>query len=494
MVNPNTSELYAAIDMGSNSFHMLVVRLKNGHVQILNKIKQKVRLAEGLDEDNVLAEQSIERGLGCLKTFAERLQDIPSQNIQAVATATLRLAKNSQHFVDRAEAILGCPINVISGLEEARQIYMGVAYTSTTDNTRLVIDIGGASTELIVGQGIEPIELASLNMGCVTFAGQYFPDGILSRANFENGLAAARKVIEPLVDTYTAHQWSACVGASGTPQAVNEILVAQQVNDNIRLNYLYELMELCIACKTLEKLNIDGLVEERKQIFHSGLVILIALFETLDIKDMTLSGGALREGLLYGMLETREQHSIQFNGISVISEHFHVDQVHAEHVANMADSLYVQCEPNVYFDGAVVLRGACKLHEVGLHIDYKLSHKHGAYLLDHTKLNGYTRLQQSCIRDLVGHYRQPFTNDIFSHYSATMQPGLLMLLRIFRVSVAFAIRRESLKLPKVKLEMDGDVLRLTCPDGWLSENLLVKAELEHEKWLQFKAGLTLDIL
>lgn len=493
MVIRQTGELYAAIDMGSNSFHMLVVRLKNGHVQILNKIKQKVRLASGLDDNNTLSQQSIDRGLACLRTFSERLQDIPPQNIRAVATATLRLATNSGDFIKQAESILDIPVNVISGLEEAKQIYLGVAYTSSTEKKRLVIDIGGASTELIVGSGIEPIELASLNMGCVTFADKYFPDGQLTRENFEAGLEAAKAILTPELERFKRCEWSMCVGASGTPQAVNEILVAQQVSDNIRLNYLYELMELCIACNRVEQLSIEGLMDDRKPIFHSGLVILIALFELLEIHEMTLSGGALREGLLYGMLETREKRSEQLNGIQVISEHYHIDQTHAATVAQLANKLYAQCPEILYFDAEIVLQGAARLHEIGLHIDYKLSHQHGAYLLKHTKLNGYTPLQQQCIMELVAHYRQPFNKDVFDHYSASMQPGLMLLLRLLRIAVAFSIRREHLKIPELSIFVDGDVIEITCPENWLSDHLLVRAELEHEKWLQHKAGMTFNV-
>lgn len=493
MVSKNAGELYAAIDMGSNSFHMMVVRLKDGHVQILNKIKQKVRLASGLDDHNLLDQRSIERGLACLRTFAERLQDIPQENVKAVATATLRIAKNSQDFVDQAQAILGCPINVISGLEEAKQIYMGVAYTSSQADTRLVIDIGGASTELIVGEGNQPLELDSLNMGCVTFSDRYFANGELSRDNFDNALAAAKSCIDPVLERFTRHNWAYSVGASGTPQAVSEILVAQQVNDSIRLNYLYELMELCIASKRIDTLAIDGLSDDRKHIFHSGLVILIALFESLEIDNMQLSGGALREGLLYGMLETREQRTTQLNGLQVISDHFHIDTGHAEHVAALATELFAKCPQTLHFDADAVLDGAARLHEIGLHIDYKHAHKHAEYILNHTKLHGYTTLQQQCICDLVAHFRQEIPTDIMMTYSDTMRPSLLLLLRILRVAIAFSIRRQDLSIPSLELSLNNDEMSITCPKGWLPQHPLVNAELHHEKWLQHKAGFTLTI-
>ena len=303
-------EYYAAVDLGSNSFHMVVVHVVNGSVQIIGKVKQKVRLAAGLDKDMVLSEESMQRGWQCLETFAERLQDIPSSNIRVVATATLRLAQNAQDFIEKAERILKHPLQVISGEEEARQIYLGVAYTSANQGNSLVIDIGGASTEIIIGNDMQPIHMVSLDMGCVTFMERYFLDGELSEANFDRAMEAANTLLDPVVDSFLCFDWHNCLGASGTPQAITEILVKQEISDAIRLDYLYNLKQQCIDCGNLSNLVIDGLEPNRQPIFPSGLTILLALFERLKIATMNISGGALREGLIYGMLDN-VKHNVQ---------------------------------------------------------------------------------------------------------------------------------------------------------------------------------------
>ena len=213
-------QLYAAVDLGSNSFHLVIVRVVSGSVQIIGKVKQKVRLAAGLDDDMVLDKVSMERGWRCLETFAERLLDIPLTNIKVVATATLRLATNAQVFIDRAQEILNHKLDVISGEEEARQIYLGVAYTSANQGNTLVIDIGGASTEVIIGNDMQPINLVSLEMGCVTFMERFFVDGVINEQNVQAAISEAKKRLLPVIDDFICFDWQQCLGASGTPQVV----------------------------------------------------------------------------------------------------------------------------------------------------------------------------------------------------------------------------------------------------------------------------------
>jgi exopolyphosphatase/guanosine-5'-triphosphate,3'-diphosphate pyrophosphatase len=233
---PNTviqDEYYAAVDLGSNSFHMVIVRVLSGSVQIVSKNKRKVRLAAGLDDDFNLSEESIQRGLECLKTFREQLDDIPKANIKVVATATLRIANNAADFVTRGERILNHKINVISGEEEARQIYLGVAYTSANQGNTLVVDIGGASTEVIVGRDMQPLHLNSVDMGCVTFMERYFKGGVINKENFEHALAAAEQMLVPYAATFKCFDWQQCLGASGTPQAIVSILVYRLMDSPI---------------------------------------------------------------------------------------------------------------------------------------------------------------------------------------------------------------------------------------------------------------------
>ncbi|WP_051275546.1 hypothetical protein [Aestuariibacter salexigens] len=484
-------ELYAAVDLGSNSFHMVVVKVTAGSVQIIGKVKQKVRLAAGLDADMVLDEDSMQRGWNCLATFAERLQDIPASNIRVVGTATLRIAANADVFLRKAEQILNHKIHVISGEEEARQIYLGVAYTSANQGNSLVIDIGGASTEIIVGNDMTPLRLVSLEMGCVTFMERYFPDGQLSVDNFERAHRAAVEHLLPIKDDFLAFDWQNCLGASGTPQAVLEILVAQGISDAIRLNYLNILKQQCIDCGHIDALSIEGLEESRRPIFPSGLVILIALFEQLQIKDMNISGGALREGLIYGMLDNLKDNDRRQLTLTDAMRRFHIDIDHAKRVNEIAQTLCRQmcAQANVCnFDTDAVLAAAALLHETGLHIEYKKYHLHGAYILTHLPLPGYTKLQQEGIRDLVQNHRQEIDVALFDRYHEEVKAQMIGLVRILRIACMLCIRRQDNHVPEVTLSINDTDWTLTFPDGWLKAHPLIDAELANETWLQHKAG------
>ncbi|MCC2618226.1 guanosine-5'-triphosphate,3'-diphosphate pyrophosphatase [Aestuariibacter halophilus] len=489
------TQLYAAVDLGSNSFHLVVVRVVAGNVQIIGKVKQKVRLAAGLDDEMMLDDASMQRGWECLKTFAERLQDIPVNHIRVVGTATLRLAKNANVFIQKAEAILNHRLEVISGEEEARQIYLGVAYTSANQGNTLVIDIGGASTEVIVGNDMNPISLVSLEMGCVTFMERYFVNGELSEANFRNAIAAAQQKLLPVRDDFVCFDWQQCLGASGTPQAITEILVAQDISDAIRLDYLHNLMQQCIDCGHIDRLSIEGLEEPRRPIFPSGLSILIALFEQLKIDEMQISGGALREGLIYGMLDNIQHTDRRLQTLQELVARFHIEATQAQRVTQLALRLYEQlcAQSNICnFDARAVLEAAATLHEIGLHIEYKQYHQHGAYILNHLPMHGYTQLQRKCIRDLVRSHRQELQASAFDNYHPDVRPLMWALSRILRLACLLSMRRKDHLLPDIQLTVTTDTWSLTFPDGWLKAHPLIDAELANEKWLQHKAGLVLN--
>lgn len=484
-------EYYAAVDLGSNSFHMVVVHVVNGSVQIIGKVKQKVRLAAGLDEDMALDEVSMERGWQCLQTFSERLQDIPPSNIKVVATATLRLATNAHVFINRAEEILKHKLDVISGEEEARQIYLGVAYTSANQGNTLVIDIGGASTEIIIGNDMQPIHLKSLDMGCVTFMERYFPGGSITQENFNAAKLAANALLDDVADTFLCFDWHNCLGASGTPQAITEILVAQGISDAIRLDYLNNLEKQCIECGNIDALNIVGLEDNRKAIFPSGMAILISLFEKLNIKEMNISGGALREGLIYGMLDNLQENDRRSQTLNQASARYHIDKSHADAVRGLAINLCHQLcsQQNIcHLDTEAVLGAAASLHEIGLHIEYKKYHEHGAYILSHIDLPGFTRLQRAAIRDLVAQHRMKIANGVFANYHDDVKPMLEGLLRILRIAVVLCLRRQNKHIPEVRLLVSESQWTLEFPEGWLKSHPLINAEMANEVWLQHRAG------
>ncbi len=494
-------EYFAAVDLGSNSFHLVVVHVVNGNVQIVSKVKQKVRLAAGLDSSNVLDELAMERGWQCLTTFADRLQNIPPENIKIVATATLRLAANAHQFVLKAEAILQLKLHIISGEEEATEIYRGVAYTSTTTGNTLVIDIGGASTEVIVGRDMQPLHLHSFNMGCVTYMQHYFAQGNISQANFEAAIHAATEQISDHAHAFKCFDWQQALGASGTPQAVTETLINKGIHDEIKLAYLYDLQAECISAGHIDALQIDGLAESRRIIFPSGLAILIALFEQLSIKTMNIAGGALREGIIYGMLDDQPLADRRAQTVNVCINKYHIDTDQAVAVTHTAMTLFksVSQQLNVTaFDGKNMLYTAAMLHEIGLHIDFKKQHEHGAYILKYTTLSGFTKLQKQCISDLVKYHRSDIPEDALNDYPAAVKENLLQLLCVLRLAVVLNIKRSHTPaicngsaLALSIDENDSSQWTLAIDQAWLAENKLVTTELANEKWLLHKAKQTL---
>ncbi len=358
----HNSPLYAAIDLGSNSFHMLVVREVAGALRTVAKVKRKVRLAAGLDADFRLSRVAMERGWDCLRLFAEQLQDIPADNIRVVGTATLRLATNVDEFISEAERVLNHSIEIISGEEEAKTIYEGVSWTSAGEGNRLVIDIGGASTELVIGEHSEAKLLNSLHMGCVTWLNNHFGDGELSEARFEQAIAAAKAVLEKVADDYRALGWRTCVGASGTVQALQEIMLAQGKSERVTLPKLQELMGQAIACGKLDQLQLEGLAAERLTVFPSGLAILIAIFETLNIESMTLAGGALREGLIYGLLGNNHDCDARDRTADSLINRYQLDKEHAERVRDTAIEAFTQLQPAWRLSSATVGRSCAMRH------------------------------------------------------------------------------------------------------------------------------------
>lgn len=288
---------YTIIDLGSNSFHMLTVTKIDSGFSVLSKSKQKVRLASGLDQHNNLNQTTMELGWSCLQQFRDQLVQLQPNKVLVTATAALRLAKNKQQFITRAQTILEHPINLLSGIEEAKTIYQGVVFTEKTKKQLLVIDIGGASTELIIGKNKKVLHAESLHMGCVTWLSRYFTNHKLNQDNFSAAITAAKEVLKPHIENYTKQGWELVMGASGIIQAVQEICEQDQ-QQTLTLPLLNTIKERCIHCKTISALKINGLEPTRIPVFASGLAILIALFESLNIKSLQPSKGALREGLI----------------------------------------------------------------------------------------------------------------------------------------------------------------------------------------------------
>ncbi|ART84001.1 guanosine-5'-triphosphate,3'-diphosphate pyrophosphatase [Oceanisphaera profunda] len=504
--------LYAAIDLGSNSFHMLVVHEVAGASRTLAKIKRKVRLAAGLQEDGNLDDAAMQRGWDCLQLFAEQLQDIPANHIRIVGTATLRIARNINVFLEQAQVILGHPIRVISGEEEAALIYEGVAWTSSGTGRRLAIDIGGASTELVIGEATSALLLNSLDMGCVTWLRRYFADGLLSQSNFERAIAAARQVLTPVAGAYLKLGWQGCIGASGTIQAIQEIMISQGADERITLAKLQALKQDAIACQRLDTLNLPGLQADRVSVFPSGLAILIALFDMLAIDDMVLAGGALREGLMYGMLGQRQDCDARERSADSLISRYQLDRTQAERVRNTALNALSQLinqqkavqkkaelrtvdqtlELELELDSAM-LGWAALLYELGLCIEYKRAPEHAAYIISHIDLPGFTAAQKQLLAALLLNQRDDFQLAALELQSAIDTEQAILLARLLRISIILCLRRTRGTVPEFQISAQGSQLTLTLPANWSQTHHLRASELQQEAQRQTELGWPLVI-
>jgi len=496
----SSTPLYAVIDLGSNSFHMLITRQLANSVQVVDKVKRKVRLASGLNAHNQLSTAAIARGLECLSFFAERLQDIPPQNVRIVATATLRIATNRDDFLSPANKVLGQKINLLSGKQEAENIYLGVAHTSCGAKERFVIDIGGASTELILGDGFVAKQVESLNIGCVTFNNAYFSDGALTAEHFSQAIGGAKKAITPLVERYKNTGWKLVLSGSGTMQALSEIQEFTHQTFGIDLAYLENIQQQLIACKTIPDINIAGLASDRSPVIASGLAILIALFESFSIQKIQLSSGALREGLLYNMLPEITDIDIRQSTISSLTEKFHIDNKHAKRIKKQAMSLFHVYKESWLLDESndlALLNAACDLHEVGLLLEFKQHQQHGAYILQHADLPGFNQAERQLLMALVLLYKGEIDLAPLQKQTATSVEQASYLLVILRLAVILCRRRKDDALPDYQTtivkNMGDDVINLCLPKQWLAQHPLIADELLQENTELAQINLSLNI-
>jgi len=391
--------LLAAIDLGSNSFRLEIGRYDHGQIQRVAYLKETVRQGNGLDADRNLTPEAMQRGWECLARFAERVAGFKKSQVRVVATQTLREAKNREEFVKRGCEILGFPIEVIAGTEEARLIYQGVAHLLPSDNDRrLVVDIGGRSTELVLGQGLQATETASFRVGSVAWSMKYFPMGEFTEQTFYRAEIAAQAVLEEALTAYPRHLWTKAYGASGTVGAVAEILaLAGFRDDEISMEGLNWLMKCLIRSGNASRVELEGLKDDRRAVIGGGVSILRALMTLLQIETLHVAQGALRHGVLFEMVE-REDHNTDTRDLSVqrLALKFSVDAAQAQRVGHVALHWLNAMHPQTKADTAQVNRArrkltwAAQLHEVGVAISHSDYHKHGAYILDNADLVGFS--------------------------------------------------------------------------------------------------------
>ncbi len=429
----------AAIDLGSNSFHMVVARIEDGHIHILDNLKEMVRLGAGLDTKGRLSKESRLRALDCLKRFGERVNDFPKGSVAAVGTKTLRQAKNSRRFLRNAKKVLGHPISVIGGKEEARLVYLGVSHSLVAeDGKRFVMDIGGGSTELIIGENFEPEHLRSLNMGCVSMSRKYFNSGKLSKKNWKKAGTTAHLKLRPVRRYFQKADWNSATGASGTIKTVGRVVKRLELDPYyITLESMYRIREIMIEAGQLDNLDLPGLKSDRQPVFAGGLAILIATFEALKIKTMQVSEGALREGLLYERLGRIQSEDTRLKTVSSVQQRFQISQKHARRVSKTAHRLLMACEQtwNLRLEDAEILHWASSLHEIGLAVSLSGYQKHGAYLLDNADLPGFSYEEQDWMSVLVRCHRKKISKSLFANLSEKNQQIALKLVVLLRLAV-----------------------------------------------------------
>ncbi len=478
------NSLYAAVDLGSNSFHMVIARLTEGRMQIIDRIKERVRLAEGMDEQRRMSQEAMARGLDCLALFAERLTNIKPDQIRIAGTYTLRRASNARDFVREAAKVLNHPIEIISGQEEARLIYQGVAHTQHIEGQVLVVDIGGGSTELIIGEGFEHKALTSRKMGCVSFTQSFFGNGKLGEKAFNAAVLEAQHQLAPIINQYRKLGWQSCLGSSGSIRTVRDVLQGEEWTDGaITLAGLERLKEEMLKHKRVDQLKLAGLTEERQGVFAAAVAILLGLFTSLPIERMEYSDGALREGLLYEFEERLQHHDIRERTALAPSTHYRIDKRQATRVESSVLSLFDALSgpwemPEEPY--RAILGWAARLHEIGLAINYSGIHKHSAYILQNTDLPGFNQDDQALLAALVRFHRKGLKLSELPALPNHDEQTVLRCIRILRLAVAAHHRRQDNLLPEWNVQAAGDQLVVTLPLDWCDENKLLMQNLEKE--------------
>ncbi|GJA18384.1 exopolyphosphatase [Aeromonas caviae] len=478
------NSLYAAVDLGSNSFHMVIARLTEGRMQIIDRIKERVRLAEGMDEQRRMSPEAMARGLDCLALFAERLTNIKPDQIRIAGTYTLRRASNARDFVREAAKVLNHPIEIISGQEEARLIYQGVAHTQHIEGQVLVVDIGGGSTELIIGEGFEHKALTSRKMGCVSFTQSFFGNGKRGEKAFNAAVLEAQHQLAPIINQYRKLGWQSCLGSSGSIRTVRDVLQGEEWTDGaITLAGLERLKEEMLKHKRVDQLKLAGLTEERQGVFAAAVAILLGLFTSLPIERMEYSDGALREGLLYEFEERLQHHDIRERTALALSTHYRIDKRQATRVESSVLSLFDALSgpwemPEEPY--RAILGWAARLHEIGLAINYSGIHKHSAYILQNTDLPGFNQDDQALLAALVRFHRKGLKLSELPALPNHDEQTVLRCIRILRLAVAAHHRRQDNLLPEWNVQAAGDQLVVTLPLDWCDENKLLMQNLEKE--------------
>lgn len=491
-------DLMAAIDLGSNSFHMIVARYVQGQFRVIDRIREMVRMADGLDEKGHLDAATRARTLECLARFGERIRDIPPRHVRAVATNTVRKLRDAQAFLVPAEAALGHAIEVVAGREEARLVYLGVAHAQpgTPGQRRLVMDIGGGSTECIIGEGLEAIERESLQMGCVATTRQFFAQGKLSAKKWKQATTLLRAEFQQFSQRYRQLGWHDVLGSSGTIKAVGKICAEMKLTKGaITAAALRTVREHLLQAESVEKIDLPGLSEERRPVIAGGILILEAAFDALHIERMSVSRAAMREGILYDMLGRGTGDDPRDAAIDLLMQRYAVDEAQAQRVEATAMGFFDQVAASWELEpeDRARLGWAAWLHEIGLAVAHSQYHVHGAYLLEHSDISGFSRQDQQVLATLVRCQRRSISKHAFSAIPDRLLTRTRRIAALLRLAVVLHRSHKARILPSLHLQAEGNCLHLSLPGEWLAARPLLHTDLSAEPADMKALGITLAL-
>jgi exopolyphosphatase / guanosine-5'-triphosphate,3'-diphosphate pyrophosphatase len=486
---------FAAIDLGSNSFHMVIARVEHGELKVIDRLKEMVRLAAGLQADGTLSAAARNQAILCLAQFGQRLRELPSTHVRAVATNTVRRLKSPQAFLMAAETALGHPIEVISGFEEARLIYQGVARgLPAADKRRLVIDIGGGSTEFILGRGLEPVELESMQLGCSLMTLRHFPDGRLSEKRWVDARMAIEAELQLLYSRYRRPAWEEVIGSSGTIKATAAILELNGIAaEGISKAGIDWLRAELIRAGHIDRVVLPGLAPERRPVYAGGLVVLDAAFDLLGIEHMRVSDSALREGVLFDLVGRMEASDPRETAVAALVARHGVDRSQAARVEATALALFDQVAADWQLDDddRAWLILAARAHEIGLSISHHHHQQHGAYLAEHSDLAGFSRHEQMLFAALLRNQRRGVSKKFYAELPPRLAQPALRLTVILRLSVLLHRARAIEPLPEISVRATPKQIHLKLAKRWLDAHPLTRMELINERKLISDLGVSL---
>ena len=497
-VNPETqSETFAAIDLGSNSFHMIIGKLDNKQLVVVDRLRDMVRLGGGLMPDKTLSDEAWERALETLSKMGQLLRPLPHHAVRAVGTNTMRQIRDGGAFLKAAQDALGHPIEIIGGREEARLVYLGVAHgLAAGDDTRLVVDIGGGSTELILGEGLEPSDRESLFMGCVSMTGRFFSSGKISEEAMDKAVLAGRVELRPVRRMFDSERWQTAVGSSGTAKAIARVVVANGWSEEgITRSSLKKLRRALIAAGHIDEVKLEGLSDERRPVFAGGVAVMSAVFKALNVEKMQVSDLALREGLLYELVGHVQHVDIRESTVQAVMQRFGIEKKQASRVETTARALLKQVSNDWQLENpehTLMLNWACRLHELGLVVSHASFHKHGAYILANADLPGFTRQQQAVIAALVHAHRRKFAESAFATLPGPVAEATKRLAILLRISALMHRGRGGSHKPPIQITAHDNDIRVSFPDQWLAEHPLTEAEIAREAEFLAASGFTLQ--